>query len=81
VPLELRLDVVGNGIPSVATGLGSGALVGVGRSAELISGALSGAEAPNDGGEFIDGAVYDGVAAGSGDVLGKFAGSGLVPSG
>lgn len=77
---EPRLDEVGNGIPSVATGLGSGAFMDVGRSAEL-SGAPSRADAPNDGGEFIDGAVYDGVDAGPGDVLGKFAGNGLFPSG
>ena len=81
MPLELWLDDVGNGIPSVATGLGSGALVGAGRPAELIRGAPRDAEAPNDGGEFIDGAMYDGVAEGPGDVLGKFTGSGLFPSG
>ena len=80
MPLEPKLDEVCNGIPSVATGLGSGAIDGVGRSAEL-SGAPSGAETPNDGGEFIGGAVYEGVAVGPADVLGKFAGNGLFPSG
>ena len=67
MPVELRLDEVGNGIPSVATALGSGAFESVGRSAEL-SGAPSWAEAPSDGGEFIDGAVYEGFAAGPADV-------------
>ena len=80
MPLKLRLDVDGNGIPSVATGLGSGAFESVGRSAEL-SGAPSWAEAPNDGGGFIDGAVYEGFTAGPTDVLVKFAGKGLFPSG
>ena len=79
MPLEPKLDEVGNGIPSVATALGSGAIEGVGRSAELRGAPR--AEAPNDGGEINDGAEYDGLAAGPGDVLGKFAGSGLLPSG